>query len=166
MSAPAVIKVGRTPNGYRLRVEGRGTMRESPAVFAFANRALEEKGATVVVDLSDCNYLDSTFLGCLVVLHRTHCATAPRRLSILPSDAVLRRTLVPNSLHVVFHLTDACPEVVGDDQVILPLILEPAEMGRHALEAHRRLAEIDSRNQRAFRDVVDQIERELTREPT
>ena len=148
MAAPSVVKVGRIPNGYRIRVEGRGTMRESPAVQQFATRTFAEPGTTLVVDLSDCNYLDSTFLGCLVVLHRAQNRHAPPRLSIVPSDAVMKRTLVPNNLQGVFHLAETCPAIVGVDQVIPPVILEPAEMGRHALEAHRLLAEIDSTNQR------------------
>ncbi len=71
--------------------------------------------------------------------------------------------LIPNNLHAIFRFAPACPEVVGDDQVIPPLILEPAEMGRHALEAHRRLAECQGRNAQAFCDVADQLERELAR---
>src|SRR5689334_5995318 len=64
MSAPSVVKVGRTTSGYRLRVEGTGTMRESPAVGEFAERSLRDGTSTLVVDLSACDYLDSTFLGC------------------------------------------------------------------------------------------------------
>ena len=69
MSDPCTLTIHRTKFGYLLRLVGRGTMRESPTVRDFACGAIED-GAEFVVDLSACEYLDSTFLGCLVLLHK------------------------------------------------------------------------------------------------
>src|SRR4051812_10134118 len=101
MPALSVIKVGRTCTGYRLRVEGRGTLRESPAVAEFAGRAFEDGASTLVVDLLACDYLDSTFLGCLVNLHRRHGRCEPPRLLIAASPAVGRRAFAANHLESI-----------------------------------------------------------------
>jgi hypothetical protein len=48
MSPPSVVKVGRIRSGYRIRVEGRGTLRESPAVHEFAGHVLRDGASTLV----------------------------------------------------------------------------------------------------------------------
>ena len=63
------IEILRIEKGYLFRIVGRGTLRESPAVRDFVCGAIED-GADVVMDLSQCEHLDSTFLGCLVILHQ------------------------------------------------------------------------------------------------
>ena len=62
--------VGRTEAGYAIRIEGRGTMRESPALQRVVRTVLDGEACAVTIDLAVCDYLDSTFLGCLVDLHR------------------------------------------------------------------------------------------------
>src|SRR5204863_489377 len=61
-------------------INGRGTMKESPAASGLANRTLAgDSSAVVVIDLSECTYLDSTFLGCLTGLYgRFGHAPSPR----------------------------------------------------------------------------------------
>ena len=60
------IQIYGVETAYLFRIVGRGTRRESPAVRDFVRGALED-GANVVIDLSPCEHLDSTFLGCLVI---------------------------------------------------------------------------------------------------
>src|SRR4051812_9057346 len=103
MSVPCVVKVGRTTAGYRLRVEGTGTMRESPAVSEFAGHALGDGASTLVVDLTACDYLDSTFLGCLVNLQLHHGRGEPPRLLIAASPGVGRRSFAANHLEPLFR---------------------------------------------------------------
>ena len=65
------LRIGRTNSGCVVRVEGRGTLRESPAIQEFALHFLEQEQerGVFVIDLAGCDYLDSTFLGFLVLLH-------------------------------------------------------------------------------------------------
>jgi len=161
MSAPCVEKVGRTTSGYRLRVEGTGTMRESPAVGEFAGHALRDGTSTLVVDLSACDYLDSTFLGCLVNLQKRHGRGQPPRLLIAASPSVGRRLFAANHLEPLFRFVDECPGVVDEDETIPPLAPGSRDMGTHILECHRCLAEEGGPNQAAFRQAADALGREL-----
>jgi hypothetical protein len=163
MTAPSAIKVGRTRTGYRVRVEGKGTLRESPAVSEFAGHAFQDASCTLAVDLSACDYLDSTFLGCLVTLQRRHGGGQPPRLLIVAPAAVGQRVLAPNHLDALFSIVGEGPEVVGEDLTIPPVALGSQEMGRHILECHRRLAEVAGPNQAAFAEAADELARELTR---
>src|SRR5438874_2601419 len=80
MPTSTALKVAPTENGCVIRIEGRGTMKESPAASGLANRTLSgDSSAVVVIDLSACTYLDSTFLGCLTGLYgRYGHAPSPR----------------------------------------------------------------------------------------
>ncbi len=74
MLAPAVVRVGlhaqRLPPARRRAGDDAG---KPGRFFAIrGSRPFEDEAVTLVVDLTACNYLDSTFLGCLVVLHRRH----------------------------------------------------------------------------------------------
>jgi anti-anti-sigma factor len=160
MLAPSAIKVGRTSTGFRVRVEGKGTLRESPAVQEFAGQAFRDEACTVVVDLSACDYLDSTFLGCLVTLHKRYgCGQTPRLL-IAASPAVRQRVLAPNHLDSLFRIIGECPEVFSEDTVS-PVALGSRELGWHIMECHRRLAEAGGPNREAFGQVAEGLAREL-----
>ena len=66
MATPTALAVAPTENGCVIRIEGRGTMKTSPAPRAVALETLQgDDHASVVVDLSDCESVDSTFLGFL-----------------------------------------------------------------------------------------------------
>ena len=63
-AAHSALKIAPTANGCVIRVEGRGTMNESTAAKNVALRTLKgDDSASVVFDLSNCEYLDSTFPG-------------------------------------------------------------------------------------------------------
>ena len=58
-------------NGFVIRVQGRGTSAHSPALANFVRGCFEQDSqACVAMDLLGCQYLDSTFLGCLLNLQR------------------------------------------------------------------------------------------------
>lgn len=157
------LKVARTANGYRLRVEGRGTMRESRAAQAFAMQSQPSGGGQVVFDLSACDYLDSTFQGCLLELQRAFGRGPDSRFAIAnPSDKVAK--LLHNA-HVdrFIHITTNCPEPIGDEIVIPPEVMDSHEMMQHVMECHRHLAEIGGPGQAAFQQIADQMARELQR---
>lgn len=161
MPASSVLKVARTRAGYLLRVEGKGTLRESPAVSQFAERVLNEPGNSLAFDLSSCDYLDSTFQGCLVVLHKRFDSGPSPRVLIAASPQTRDRLLRREHLDQIFSLTDASPEAVGEDLTLPTLALDSVELAQHVMECHRRLAEVDGPSCQAFAEVADQLEREL-----
>lgn len=161
MPASSVLKVARTRAGYLLRVEGKGTLRESPAVSQFAERVLNDPENSLAFDLSSCEYLDSTFQGCLVVLHKRFDSGPSPRVLIAAPPQTCARLLHREHLDSIFSLTDASPEAVGEDLTLPTLALDSVELAQHVMECHRRLAEVDGPSRQAFAEVADQFAREL-----
>ena len=143
-------------------------MRESPAAAEFVLRSLEKAPAPgITVDLSGCDYLDSTFLGCLVEMQRRLTKTpaapgmnGPRFVVSAPAEKV-KKLLSPTKLDGVLKTTAEPPQLAGA-WVELPAT-DPAspDLIRHVMECHRRLAELGGPQQAAFAAIADNIEREL-----
>ena len=126
-----VLKFGRTATGYLVRVEGHGTIRESPALRQFVMRCVLAENLPVVVDLSATQYLDSTFLGCLVNLHRRCCRDAKSaHFTIAVSEQARRKLLRPTHVDIVLTCIGTCPEPVGDLVAITTLQIESRTLGR------------------------------------
>ena len=164
MPTPTAIMACRTDDGYAIRVEGRGTMRESPAVREFAAQCLDQRRElTLSVDLSACDYLDSTFLGCLVGVHR-RCRSEPLvQLFVCCEIAKRQRLLGPTRLDTLFHCIETTPEPAGPWVKLPPPELAKRDFGLHVLECHERLSELHCPSAGAFKTVVEQLSRELGR---
>jgi anti-anti-sigma regulatory factor len=155
------MRVTRIPAGYCVCVEGRGTLRESPAVHALARQVLDSEPGTLVLDLEACEYLDSTCLGALVDLHRRYGADSPVRFLVAAGTEVRMRLFGPNCLETLFHYVDERPELLGEGVELAAPALEREDLGRHVLECHRRLVELGGPNQAAMQGVVERLEHEL-----
>jgi anti-anti-sigma regulatory factor len=163
----SVLRVGRTASGFLVQVEGRGTLSESPALQEFAVQSLDGPSgpSSVVVDLSHCDYLDSTFLGCLVSLHQKYNRTSPHRFQVAASSDKRQKLLAPTHLNYILDLTDVCPEPISDVLEVSRPTLPGTDLGRHVMECHRRLAELGGSRATAFRSIADQLARELGQPP-
>ena len=161
MPETCVLKVAGTAGGYCIRVEGRGTMRESRSAAEFAAGPLAEPGVAVVVDLSACDYLDSTFLGCLVDLHRRAGKTNPPRFRVFAPPEKVRTLLYPMRLDLVFKATPEPPQVVGEFVTLPAAAPGSPDVMRHVMECHRLLAEVGGPQKAVFAAIADNIEREL-----
>jgi anti-anti-sigma regulatory factor len=158
-----MLRVGRTASGFLIQVEGRGTLSESPALKEFAVRALDYSRdlSTVVVDLSHCDYLDSTFLGCLVILHRKYNESSPHRFQVAASREKSLQLLAPSRLNHLLDVTEIYSEPITGVSEVFHSGLPSADLGRHVMECHRRLAELGGSQAAAYRSIADRLDCEL-----
>ena len=159
MSEQNSVGVTRTKTGYIVSVHGQGTRQQSPAVRDFVSGAMED-GADIVLDLSRCEYLDSTFLGCLVVLHKRGCERG-NRFSVHADDARMKKLLHPTRLDTILARREELPPAVSATVELPALELPREEFGQHLLNTHEELANVDSPSSAAFRLVCDQLRKEL-----
>ena len=159
---PSALKVAPTENGCCIRVEGRGTMNESRVAADVAMRTLSESDrAVVVIDLTSCDYLDSTFLGCLVQLFRDFGNKTSSRFHVAGSADKRKKLMGPCHLDKVIPSLDAAPQTIGN---WVPVPVPPVgskDLARHIMECHKLLAELDSPMRPAFLKIAEQLQREL-----
>ena len=161
----STLSLGRTSNGFVVRICGRGTMKESRAVQEIGICCLDAEGGTVLtVDLSRCEYLDSTFLGCLVSLHKRGKQVGRQRFFIAASVDRRKSLLSASRFDRFFDQVDAAPEEISEPKTISPTALNPQALGRHIMECHQELAQIEGPSQSAFAKVAKQLAQELVQQ--
>jgi hypothetical protein len=130
-------------------------------VHALAREVLDNEPGTLIFDLDACEYLDSTYLGALVDLHRRYAMANPARFVVAARTEARQKLFGPNCLEALFHYVDVAPEPLGEELELTTQALAREDLGRHVLECHRRLAELGGPNQAAMQGVVDRLEHEL-----
>ena len=143
--------------GYLFQVAGRGTMKESPSVRDFISGALED-GVDVTLELNQCTYLDSTFLGCLVMLQRRGTAG---RFQVHASAEKRAELLEPSHIDKCLTFAGCAPEAAGEPVELVAANLQRTEFCGHLLETHRALAKLKGPSAATFGRIADQIASEL-----
>ncbi len=153
------IAICRTEAGYLVRIAPRGTVQESPAVRDFVCRALGE-GIHIVLDLSTCEYLDSTFLGCLVLMHQRGC-DSPGSLAVFAEKPVRHRLFATCQLESLLSFAASCPPCNSEPIALRTALLDRRELCEHLIATHRKLAELGGTAADAFRRIAEQLTAEL-----
>jgi anti-anti-sigma regulatory factor len=156
---PCELLVGPISDGTVVTLVGRGTMCESPAFRDLAARLLDK--GVVVFDASRCDYLDSTFLGCLIGLKKSCELVSGYRFLIAASPDQRVKLFCTSSLHRYFDFVDDCPETSCDCEKIDLERPEQRELGRHIMRCHERLAEMGGSESGAFQAIADRLAKEL-----
>ena len=159
----STVRLAPTPTGCCIRVKGSGTMRQSPAARDAATRVLASATeASVVFDLSTCDYLDSTFLGVLIDLYRQFGKRgADKRYSIAAPPERRRQLFGPTHLDRLIPMSDTPPATCGAWVELPASDLSKRDLVRHVMEAHRALAQVDCPMREIFGRIADEMEKEL-----
>jgi anti-anti-sigma regulatory factor len=158
-AAGPIIRRGDTEDATFLVLEGRVTWQFADALLQAALAVLDAR-RRLVIDLAECEHLDSTLLGTLHEL-----AT---RADALDATLVLQR--VPDRVAAAFaELSLATVEGhVSAVALALPRELarmevtprDPSAQRERLLHAHRTLASLSERNRELFADVIDALANE------
>jgi anti-sigma B factor antagonist len=158
---PARITVARFSQGVSVRVDGAGTLSESPVVHAFAEEILKAGGQRVIVNLATCTYLDSTFLGGLVSLLKRHGGDGARFAIYAPPPK--RQSLFSVSrLDTLLPFVDDIPALSDESRPLeIRRPMSRDELAHYIVECHRRLAELGGAEAQDFGRVADALAGEL-----
>jgi anti-anti-sigma factor len=85
-----VVRFHQQDQMVTFRVEGRGTMNNSLPLRRCAERFLSAGANQVRVDLRDCTYMDSTFLGTILTIKKTLDRSNGQLVLVAPSTACCR----------------------------------------------------------------------------
>jgi anti-anti-sigma regulatory factor len=159
------LKIAPTHAGCVIRVEGDGTMGQSPAAREVALNTLgADPQAVVVFDLSACDYLDSTFLGCLMDVYRRFGRTQPQRYFIAADAEQRRKLLGPTHIDRLIPTLEAAPEPCGPWVTVKTQNLSSRDLTRHVMECHQALADSECPMRGVFAKIVTHLERELAKQ--
>ena len=150
---PSGIQAGEVGDVILIHVEGKGTHLNSHLLKQYFLQCLDENHWFFQIDLSRCNYMDSTFLGMLAgVGSKVKERSLPPIQLINPTERV-RGMLESLGIDHLFEMTQ------GDISSIPLNPLPEHKISKEAksyemLEAHEKLAEVFPRNKARFSDVI------------
>jgi anti-sigma B factor antagonist len=151
--AQAKVRYHQDGPAVTFHVEGRATMTQSLPLRRHAERCLETGTTEVRIDLRDCTYMDSTFVGTLLALHKT-LEGGKGRVTILAPSNPCTRILRDLGLFDVL-LTDQADHDAAAAWVELPCGSDDATaFKRNIKDAHENLAGLPGPVGKQFEQVV------------
>lgn len=138
------------------QVIGRGTMRQSPALRELVEKSLAVGPVVLRIDLRQCMYLDSTFLGTMVLFKRI-IGRRGGQFSLVAPSVECCQLLKKMGMQGLFPITS------GED---LPAISDVRELKsqpddyafrRNVFEAHQALASLPGPAGEIFHDAAAQL---------
>jgi anti-anti-sigma factor len=154
------VRVHQEGSTVTFQVSGWGRMHQSMPVRRFCDKCLAGGATTLRVDLRHCTYLDSTFLGTLLLLRR-HTLRRPgcQFLLVSPSEECRR-------LFKQMGVEDCLPAVSGTD--VSPegwtelTCEENAEtFNRNVVQAHQELANLGGPTGKVFEGAARCLTKDL-----
>lgn len=165
MNQETYLTVGRKHRVVIFKVAGRGTMRNSPPLEKLALTALNEGGANkIIIDLEDCLYMDSTFMGSLVGINSALLKKGDQRLIIANADDRNKRLLDNLGLSRIMDLRNDLGKFEAEWELAVNEPLEPKLLAKHILAAHDYLGKIDAKNRARFSEVKRLLLESLSQE--
>ena len=159
-ASPLELTYAEFDDATLIAVGGRATWSHAETFFEATEAVIEEK-RSLMLDLSGCEYLDSTFLGTLFqVASEAEAESVPLRIQgVLPS---VRARLEELSMHsVLARVTEEAVELPRNMQKLTEARSDSTHERLRLLRAHELLARLSDANREKFQEVVDTLRSEI-----
>ncbi|MDE1169633.1 MAG: STAS domain-containing protein [Verrucomicrobium sp.] len=158
----STVQVARRDKLVYVQVRGRGSFQNAAHLKGFCDEMLKTGAEDFLIDLKECSYLDSTFLGILAGIG-LKLRTAGHGLVEVIHASHRNAELIQNlGLDRLFRFHLKPPEFEG---VSLEQLDGPAtgrqQTGALMLQAHETLIKWDQQNATKFKDVVAYLREDL-----
>lgn len=161
MATPqGIVRVCEDASTVTFQVSGWGKMDMSLPIRRFAEKAIGAGARVVRFDLRECSYIDSTFLGTLLILKRAAEKSSAEFRLLSPSEEC-RKLLHQLGVMEVFRCA-SCDESAGTSWTELARTMDDTGAFHHNVaQAHRELAELGGTARETFEPVARCLEKDL-----
>lgn len=166
MNTTSSVLVGCIDRTVWVKVEGRGSFQNSAGLKEFVKQMIQRGFRDFVVDLRDCEQMDSTFMGTLagVALRLREIGQGGLRvINVNERNADLLGSLGLDQLFAVENLGEGSGDTPSDNQLreAVTKTKSSEDQKQTVLEAHEALVEADASNAVKFKDVLEFMRQEL-----
>ncbi len=153
------IKIVSKNSIYLVKIKGRATFEYAPTLKNFAGTILSENISAIRIDLSECTWMDSTFMGTLAILGlKSREKSIP--VTIHKASEKNMGLIKELGINILFLFSDNL-ESLDVDSPATGAISHEEDMGRTMLDAHQTLIDINSQNAEKFDNVIDFIKKDI-----
>jgi anti-anti-sigma regulatory factor len=147
-----------------IRVEGRGSFQNSPALKEFSRRLIEEGRRKFVVDLKNCPAMDSTFMGTLAGLAIRLRDTGSGELWVVNRNERNAELLAGLGIDPLFSDNPLPCAQRADCREAIHHAADKSATREVIREAHDTCVAVDPRNAEKFSDVLDHLQASAARD--
>ena len=160
--APAKLYVADLGKRAVVRISGRANCLSSVPFKRVINGLVERGRRAFTLDLSDCQLMDSTFLGVLVGLNRTlGQAGSTGGFSLYQPTEPVRVLLDNLGILELFGTTDSIGQAGAAESVEQVAAPDKIDLTRTSLEAHQTLIDVNPENEAKFKELTRFLEEDL-----
>ncbi len=160
-----LIRMNQGAQGFTVQVLGWGRMNQSLPVRRLGENCLAEGAGPFRVDLRQCTYLDSTFLGTLLYLQRTARRLGKGQLVLVSPSTECCRLFKQIGVEGCFAV-DNQPDFDSDDWQEVTCPVDDVEaFNQNVIQAHEELANVGGPAGEKFQAVARCLQRDQRTPP-
>lgn len=156
-----VIEVAEHEHTAYIRIRGRATFKLANDFRDYVTRQIEQEGRGILVDLSECTTLDSTFVGMITSLTLKYRREDAARITLFNISPHVSEILETLGLLKILDTVKA----EHDDELAFAEIAHGSHtkinIAKLMLDAHQTLARIKDDNALEFKNVIDYLEKQV-----
>ena len=139
-------------------VRGKGTWKESRPLLKSVREAIAANAAEIVIDFSDCHYLDSTFLGTLQQITEAVDGRGDTRLVLQSVSRDILDALDELVMeNVMDHITSQPLPLPKEMKKITIDAIDRKQYAGHILETHELLSRLSEKNREKFQMLIESL---------
>lgn len=156
------IHIGWENDTIFVRVFSRGTWESSLGLLDYCRDAIDQGARVLVVDLSQCIYVDSTFCGMLVELAMLLKGNSESVIKVFGISGTVYKTMEELGLMQFFPVaTSDAPPFSIKTSPLSTMNINKIKQAKHVLKAHESLVYVNEDNAVKFYDCIKILKQEL-----
>ena len=156
------ILAGRCQNIIVIRIYGKGDFVNSQFLKEYIYNLLETECPEIVIDLSECSTMDSTFMGTLAGISSKLMQKDLHKLILLNMNTHIEKLLTNLGLLYILDTRNKIEsKICSEMEPINKRELSKIESIIHMIEAHEKLIETDTNNEVKFESVLRLLNKQL-----
>ncbi len=157
---PASIEVAETEHTGYIRLSGKATFKLAPDFKDFVVYEMKKGKRGILIDFSDCETIDSTFVGTITSLSLTYNNKNNNQIKLFNVNDHILSILKNLGLINVLDISNSVNNEETDFKSLKLVKREKVEIANLMLDAHETLASISEENAVVFKNVVEMLRRE------
>lgn len=153
--------VGEIGDNIVIKIIGNATMKNSKTLEDYFKNILQDEKKEVILDFSECNYIDSTTLGVIARMSLEVGKKWNTKLYEVNVSNMIRSTLNSTGIYDLMGHSKKEGEDISFSGLKNRNFLTDEEKAKHILEAHRTLVELSKENEAVFSNVVRLLEKNI-----
>jgi len=162
------IKIGYDNKGVYIEIRGEGTVRQSNSLkkllFDMIDQLKTLSQVDFYMDLKDCQYIDSTFIGLFLILDKKITETMQKHLVILNSTGYVLDVIRQMGLENILSLENNGPSFPENMQKLEVESINKIELAMLMYMAHSELANLNDDNKSKFEAAIMMLKKEIENE--